>query len=424
MSELKKFFMLVQQDTITNRIIMLILLCYPALLLTVNGSMGILYFLLLIVSLVCLYNMRASLHVPHWDGCSIAFAIAMASPVVAIFLSQAYHGNFKAMPYDWASRFLLCIPIYLALRQTNIRTTSILQLAFPIGTLVGLAVLKLHPYIWLEDRATTSPAFNLIHFSDTALMLGFLSLFCINWGRKDHPLILTLKICAFLAGVYMSVQSGERGAWLAIPPLLLLWVISHTKKNLALKLSIATLVVICMAWLSYSQIGIVHHRVDSIFSDLASYSNNNNKETSVGARLQLWQAAIKLFINNPIFGIGPNEFAHAMPSLYAQGMLTPYAAQMGGSEVHNEILEKCADTGLFGLLAIISVYIVPIFIFWRSTKSSESTIKYSAFMGIGLVLGFFIFGLTVEIFNLKMTAAFFSLTLAVLMAEATHKGNH
>jgi O-antigen ligase len=41
-------------------------------------------------------------------------------------------------------------------------------------------------------------------------------------------------------------------------------------------------------------------------------------------------------------------------------------------------------------------------------------------MGICLVLGFFIFGLTVEIFNLKMTATFFAFTLAVLMAAATH----
>jgi O-antigen ligase len=41
-------------------------------------------------------------------------------------------------------------------------------------------------------------------------------------------------------------------------------------------------------------------------------------------------------------------------------------------------------------------------------------------MGICLVIGFFIFGLTVEIFNLKMTATFFAFTLAVLMAVAMH----
>jgi hypothetical protein len=42
-------------------------------------------------------------------------------------------------------------------------------------------------------------------------------------------------------------------------------------------------------------------------------------------------------------------------------------------------------------------------------------------MGVCLVEGFFIFGLTVEIFNLKVTDAFFSLTVAVLLPAATHK---
>jgi hypothetical protein len=32
-----------------------------------------------------------------------------------------------------------------------------------------------------------------------------------------------------------------------------------------------------------------------------------------------------------------------------------------------------------------------------------------------------IFGLTAEVFNLKMTAAFFAFTLAVIMAAATNK---
>jgi hypothetical protein len=42
-------------------------------------------------------------------------------------------------------------------------------------------------------------------------------------------------------------------------------------------------------------------------------------------------------------------------------------------------------------------------------------------MGIGLIVALFIFGLVNDIFNLKMTNAFFSLTLAVLMAMATNK---
>jgi O-antigen ligase len=343
----------------------------------------------------------------------------MASPIFSIFMSQAYHYSFNAASYDWASRFLLCIPIFLALRTTNLNTITMLQFGFPIGTLVGLLMLLIHPYDWGGYR-TTSHAFNLIHFSDTALILGFLSLFSINWERKDHALVVALKLSGFIAGLYMSIQSSERGGWVAIPFLLLLWVITFNRKNIWLKFSIAVPVLIASIFLSYFLSQNIHARIDLVFSDIYSYSHGN-KDTSIGLRFQLYLAALHLFIEHPFFGVGPGEFAHSMPALTASGMLTPLGGVAGLSEVHNEILDKCAETGLFGLLAILSVYFVPVFIFWHTAKSAHSITRIASFMGLSLVMGFFIFGLTVEIFNLKMTAAFFSLTLAVLMAAATHQ---
>jgi len=419
MHQLKKFFTLIKNTPLFNIIVMLILLTYPALLLTVRGSMGILFGVMLIISAVYLFRIRNTLSEPHWDNYSIAFALTMASPVVAIFLSQAYHGKFDSPPYDWASRFLLAIPIFLALRQTNIRTITVLQYGIPLGALVGLTMLIVHPFDWGSHRYTTSNDFNLIHFSDTALMLGFLSLFSINWARKVHPLVLVLKLCGFMAGMYMSIQSGERGGWLAMPLILLLWIATHSKKNRWLKFSIAIPVLVGTVWLSYSMLDVVHIRIDSIFSDIAAY-NHGNKDTSVGVRFQLYLAAIHLFTEHPIFGIGPNEFGSSMAALIASGMVTSLGGLMGTAEVHNEILHKCAETGLFGLLSFMSVYLVPIYIFRRSTKSTEPSIRIASFMGICLVFGFFIFGLTVEIFDLKMTATFFAFTLAVLMAAAMH----
>jgi O-antigen ligase len=419
MLQFMKLITSLKNTPLFNMLVMLILLTYPALLLTVRNGSGVLLGVLLIISIVQLFLIRKTLSIPHWDKYSIAFSLAMASPVVAIFLSQAYHGQFNAPPYDWASRFLLAIPVFLALRQTDIRAITVLQYGLPLGSLVAFAMLTVHPYEWSLGRTTTSIFFNLIHFSDTALMLGFLSLFSINWERKDHPLVLALKLCGFMAGMYMSIQSGERGGWLTMPVLLLIWAAANNNEKLWIKLCIAMMVILGAAWLSYSTLDFVQWRIDTIFSDIAAYTHGN-KDTSIGVRFQLYLAAIHLFIEHPIFGIGPGEFSHAMPALMANNMLTPLGAQMGTSEVHNEILHKCAETGLFGLLSILSVYLVPTFIFWRSTKSSDTSIRIASFMGICLVTGFFIFGLTVEIFNLKMTATFFAFTLAILMAAALH----
>lgn len=419
MSQSQNIFDLLKNEDSTNRIIILILLSYPSLLLTVRGSMGVLFFILLLLSLNILYQTRNS-H-PLWDKYSIAFALSMGSPVLAIFLSQAYHGEFSAPYYDWSVRFLLAVPIFLALRKINIRVLSVLQYGVPIGALTGLAMLKLHPYDW-GGHYTTSIYFNLIHFSDTALILGFLSLFSISLKQKVNLFGVTLKIGGFLAGIYMSIQSGERGGWLAIPLLLLIWVAMNIKERRLLILSLAALFVISVSWLSYAKIDVVHYRIEAVFSNLKSYSQGgNSRDTSIGIRLQLYLAAWHLFVDHPIFGIGPGGFADIMPELISKGELTPAGGVLGTSEVHNEILAKCAETGVFGLISIFSIYFVPWCIFWRTTKSQDFTNRTAALMGFCLVTGFFIFGLTVEIFDLKMTAAFYALTLTVLLAAATNK---
>jgi len=400
--------------------IMLILLIYPALLLTVRSSMGVLFGLMLLISVYSLYKTRKSDFVMHWDKFSIAFSLAMASPVLAIFLSQAYHGRFEAPYYDWASRFLLAIPIFLMLRQTSMRIINALQLGIPFGVLVGLIMLLVHPYDWGGHGNTTSVFFNRIHFSDTAVILGFLSLFSIGWGKKDFPFILLLKFGALFAGIYMSIQSGERGGWVAIPVLLLLWVALQAKKKLWLKLSVALLLVIGLFIYGYYNFSIMQNRIDLIFSDIRHFGEGN-KNTSLGVRLQLYLAAIHLFIENPFFGVGPGGFAKTVSTLAMSDLLTPVGVNAAQSEVHNEILAKCAETGVFGLISILSVYMVPFYIFWSKIKSKVSASRVAAAMGLCLLLGFFIFGLSVEIFDLKMTATFFAFTLSILLAAATNK---
>src|SRR5450759_5784788 len=83
---------------VINRIVMLTLLSYPMLMLTVQGGMNGLFFLLVITSLFYLFRMPKSPTTRLWDGYSIAFAIAMVSPMLAVLLSQAYHGIFSTAP--------------------------------------------------------------------------------------------------------------------------------------------------------------------------------------------------------------------------------------------------------------------------------------------------------------------------------------
>ena len=104
-----------------------------------------------------------------------------------------------------------------------------------------------------------------------------------------------------------------------------------------------------------------------------------------------------------------------MSQLEANQKISPYAAGLGKGEVHNDLLSKAVALGSFGLCALLAVYLVPLRLFWRATRLSAEQRHYGI-LGIVFVSGCFVFGLTVEFLNLTLATAFYSLTVAILLA--------
>jgi len=400
-------------------IISAILLCYPALLFAMKGGMNGLFFLLVGLSLFTLFR-GGQVHPKHFDNNAIALAIALSSAALAIFLSQAYHGHFDPHPYDGASRFLLAIPVYLVLRSINLRTLMSFQYGLPLGAMTALLLVLFTSGHYFNTARASTAFMHPIYFGDLSLMLGFLSLFSINLFKRDAPLLISLKTLGCVAGIYVSILSESRGGWIAIPILLTMWLVIQNKKQRYIRLAYAFPLLVVTLLASYFFISIIQHRIDRIFYELANFSNGQ-ADSSIGIRLQLWKAALHLYGNNPLFGVGPDGFAQSMASLSQSGFITPEAAKLGRGEVHSQILASLVGLGIPGLLSILAIYFVPLFMFWKATHSSVNAQRNAGTMGVCLTLGFFLFGLSVETFNIKMIVSFYSLTLAVLLAIAHHK---
>lgn len=400
-------------------IISAILLCYPVLLFAMKGGMNSLFFLLVGLSCFTLVRQR-QVHPKYFDNNATALAVAFSSAAIAIFLSQAYHGNFDPHPYDGASRFILAIPVYLVLRNVRLRTIASFQYGLPLGAMTALLLITFTSGHYSgTDRASTV-FMHPIYFGDLTLMLGFLSLFSINLFNRDTPLLTALKILGCVAGIYVSILSESRGGWIAIPVFLTLWLVVQNKKQQYIRLTYALPLLVVTLLAGYFFIGIIQHRIDRIFYELANFSNGQ-ADSSIGIRLQLWKAALHLYGNNPLFGVGPDGFAQSMTALRQSGFITPEAAKLGRGEVHSQILASMVGLGIPGLLSILAIYFVPLFMFCKATRSSVNAQRTAGMMGICLTLGFFLFGLSVETFNIKMIVSFYSLTLAVLLAIAHHQ---
>jgi O-antigen ligase len=391
----------------------LLLLAYPALMLVVRGGMNGVFLLLLLLAVAVWAVRPDGMAALAWRRDWTLYVAAMAGMSLAIFFSQAYHGNFTAHPHDAASRYWLAIPVFLLLQRLRPAVFTVLQIAFPAAAILGFALAK-DPGSWADHRASIE-TMDLIHFGDFELMLGVLSLASINWFGRDTLALRILKIAGFAAGLAASFGSGSRGGWLAIPVFaVLLLYFKSTRPTIKSVVYAMTGFAVAVVLL-YSFNDTFQNRFNQLASDVASFKEGK-RDTSTGVRLQLYKAAVDVFISHPVFGVGPEGFAQEMKPMMEAGNLTPIAAELGHAEVHNEVLSKAAGMGIFGLLAILAIYVVPFWLFWLAGKSARREVRRAGVQGLVFVSGFFIFGLTVEVLDLTMAAAFYSFTVAVLLA--------
>jgi O-antigen ligase len=387
-----------------------LLMLYPGLMFAVKGGMNGSFLLLLLLALGVLLIRPRELASVTWDRELVIYIGAMAALPIAIFLSQSYHHAYSGHPYDAASRFLLAIPIFILLQRLRFNVVAAAQYGFPLAAIVGWLIAK--PIAFGRIGIST---LDLIHFGDFELMLGALSALSINWTGRDDLLLRGLKIAGFLAGMYASIASGSRGGWVALPIFLLIFIyFKYGKISLKAFIALPT-ILIAAGFMAYSLSQAIHHRVDEAVSDVTAI-HHGNPDTPTGVRWQLFQAAAVVISKNPLFGVGPEGFAREMDPMLKAGQVTVMAAGLGKGEVHNELLSKTAALGIFGLIAMLLIYLVPFRFFYRAMRSEYTQVKQAGLLGLVFVSGFMVFGLTVEILNLTMAAAFYSLTVAVLLA--------
>jgi O-antigen ligase len=410
----------------------LLVIVYPISTLVVAGAVNTVFFLLFLSSVAVL------LYAPWRKRCApvdarqeagalsraeaALYALSMASLVLSIFLSQWVNARWGWPYYDAPSRFLLSVPIFFALRRLPTQRILSIWWGFAVGAMVAAGTAHFAPHDWGGDHgiARIGTAFvNPIHFGDIALMLGVLPLFGLGWQTVHDPktrLLFDLTaIAALAAGIYASILSGSRGGWVAVPVFLYLAYRFHRGRFSARSAFSVWLGSVLLCAIAYGTLPEIHDRVWQAISNLHAFVQGD-ENTSIGIRFQLWKAAWLIFTEHPIFGVGMGGFKALMTPMQQLGQLTPLAADFGRQEVHSEILSRLSQLGFVGFCAIVSIYCVPAWLFWRRVDAAQAPQRAAARMGVALVAGFFIFGLTVETFDLTMTAAFYALTTAVLLA--------
>ena len=418
-----------QSASIENTLLILCVGLFPLLFLTLKGWINTFAIVMFAIALIHFIRLpRSDWTVKNMSATEWAVVAGLSSGFLAILCSQLLRLNVVFKPYDGPLRMLLSAPVFLLLLKKKIDFVQIFQYVCPLSLLILLVFVQLYPLtradLWGGGRFGT-------YFVDPntigiyTILLGFLCLFSIDVVSKDGVALRYLKYAGVLAGVYLEIKSMTRGAWIAEPVLLALWVALHYQSKSRSEVLISSLISVSVVFGLYFFIDIFHDRINSIFYESVAWVNHTNIETSsVGARLSFWQISWELFKQRPISGYGDLGYQTQllMPqfqSAYPQITLSVFAF----AGAHNECFANMLRSGIFGLIAVLLQFCVPGVIFIRGLKSSEQRIKGTSAMGLCLVIGLMITSLSLEVLTLKYTNSFYGLMIAALCASVLWQGS-
>lgn len=253
----------------------------------------------------------------------------------------------------------------------------------------------------------------LIPFTNLLLITGLMAVLAMKWGRagrKSGLIFGGVILCAVIGGLYAS---QTRASWLIA---LILFGVAGGFFYRENKKTVSTVggVIFCVALcLFFASSGKWLDRFKLIQSDIAQYQDGN-ANTSIGARLQIWQASWIIFTEHPWTGIGGRNQPFQENMVETGVNFAPEAARQ--MHAHNEFLQRTVRYGLLGGVAVIAMFLVPFIYFISYIHSSDPVLKTTAFTGAVYSLAFFLFGLSDVIFEWRTTVHLYIVVLSVLLA--------
>jgi O-antigen ligase len=257
---------------------------------------------------------------------------------------------------------------------------------------------------------------NPITFGDLSLCLALLAL--VGAATARSAAARRIAALGIGAGIAASLLTGSRGGWLALAPvfILLAWHRDLLPRRLALGVPLLACALALGAY-ALPQTG-VRERIAVGISDVQLYLAGNPVATSIGVRLDLWRAALRLAAEHPSTGLDTPAYKRRMRSWVAAGELSPAVfAPPEPPHLHNDALQALVTRGIPGLCAWAGLLLAP-FLFFRAQlrrATAPGPQRSAALAGMLVVLAYATFGLTEVIFWSMKGSLFYALMVFLLM---------
>jgi O-antigen ligase len=403
-----------------DQIFLVCLAIFPLFFLSLDGWMsGIFFFASVLASYILIRDkIQETQIIPDYISRPWVFLImaALASPLLAIFLGQLFRQDFSWPYYDSPSRLLFSILILLVITQKRINTCKLFEYSIPATIFISLASILIKPgTVWEPSRITTYFV-DPLTFGSISITFGLASLVSIDLLKRDTLLLKLYKFAGFATGIYLSILSGSRTGWLALPIVLMIWCVSREFKHKTIIITLTGIMTLIASIMVYHYSSVVHEKINLAFSEVFAYQwDALNLDNSLAMRISFWRMAIYFFEQNPLGGWGDTSFKILINATDIARFASQYTREFAlHSGFHNEIMTNMVRSGIWGLLSSIAVLFIPLCFFIRQLFSPSILTQKMALFSLCYMICTVISSMSTEVLNLKFTTAFHAMMISCL----------
>lgn len=288
------------------------------------------------------------------------FFIVFMSSVYSIFCYVKYGSSSQEL------RALISSLVFLVFFNTKkLKLSDVQNLVFIAGASVFF--LLVYSFLWVDNLRlglTSNPIVLAMHFGFLAIVLMAMSTMEYE-GKKLWFIVATIFI--LFLGIILTQSRGPVIVTLLIFTFFYIRffkIIKFDYKSLAL-IFIFMLTVFFLRDVITSRYHETSYEISRIYS--------GDLDSSIGLRLQMYTAGLKLFISSPVFGVGDITYDKVnFINLTQDGVNFVL-----NSHLHNNYIDKLARGGLVGLLFFLSILLYPIFFAYKNKFKNKELILFS-----------------------------------------------
>jgi O-antigen ligase len=243
-------------------------------------------------------------------------------------------------------RLIFLVPIYFCFKEIQI-SEKFLSNLFIIGGIFTISFYLYQSYNLSIGERYSGSSTTAITYANLlmTLIIFLLSSYLRNNSYSKKALIFSIIIMLF----YVCFQTGSKGAIIGLIFSLFIFLIIYKQKILSLILPIIFSLPLVFVSPLADKFGTMYHSLLNI--DINNIANSTVENASENERIYYYKFSIQKITNNPLLGIGPNNFESMLKNDLKKNNLNIRAAD----HAHNDFLDLFVKFGFVALVVFLYI---------------------------------------------------------------------